>query len=628
VDLILGRRAEGHHDRCHTVRRYERSNAVVGQSTTVIDPAERLRYFLQQDAFAICPMLSARDFVSFCKDRGITTSEEQLERFEKLGILYPIARMKRPWLTHKIEYTDEGRSYMDHGLVNEGESWSGDTLAEWGRWRRGDAADEIELLDEGHLWDPRQKPFQSWSTFHDENGTHTESFYSMFQAYPLEWKLMWLECRVDRSIFVDGVDPTRVGQRMADDIAARVELLHDPMPEDDVAFLAQSLSTRYYPLTQTDRRTFMDTDRRFLWERNGYVRLCVSEIGIDEKELCDHQRQVAMIAQSRDPLHRWYQLVRFIAIDKKKQLTGHAQYAQLLYAIEYMCRMFAKDAFARELDRPDEDHTWKNEDLYGEGIPDDPLRHLEFVVNSYHLNPRPKLILVVEGRCEETIIPRIASEAMGYELSTIGIEIRALGGVGEYTGKKKYEKLGALAKFIDDYHFRQTPVVLLLDREGRVEMVTNNLRNATSKLYPQRMLTKPEYLRIWKRSIEFDNFTQAEIAATLTKLADGNGRFSPEEVAAARDSYDRKEADPLSALFLLKTGRDLEKVAYLQTLADLLIQAVRDVGLEAQMKVRPLLAILDEVIDVARLNHQPVTLDIWKMNQESGYFGAVIAPKT
>jgi hypothetical protein len=407
----------------------------------VIDRSERLRYQLQQDAFAVCPMISAPDFVSFCKDRGINTSQEQLERFEKLGILYPIARMKRPWLTHKIEYIDEGRRYLDHGLLEEGESWPGDTRVGWGWWRMRDAADEIELLDEEHLWDPRQKPFEPWSTFCDDEGhTHTETFCSMFQAYALEWKVMWLESRVDRSIFADGGDPMRIGQLLANSIANRVELLRDPMPQDDVAFLAQLLSTRYYPLTQTDRRTFTLTARRSQWNWYEYARswdaiACAAATGIDENGLRDHQQKVSMVAQNRDPLHRWYQLVRFIALDKKKQLTGKAQYAQLLYSMEHMFRMFAKDAFAVDLDPSDEDRTWRNEDLYGKGIPDGPLRHLEFVVNSYHLNPRPKLILVVEGPSEQVVIPRIVAEAMGHAVSPLGIEVRTLGGVGEYTGK-------------------------------------------------------------------------------------------------------------------------------------------------------------------------------------------------
>jgi hypothetical protein len=597
----------------------------------MIDIGERLRFLITRDAFAICPMLTARDFVSFCKEREIETSEEQLERFEKLGILFPMARIKRPWVTHKVETIDEGRRYRDHGILEEGEAWTGETREEWGRWRMRGVEDEVELLDEGHMWAPTAKPFQAWSAYSDEHGTHTETFYSMFQAYPLEWKRMWLECGVDTSVFADGGDPARIGQRMAESVEVRVEALRGASVQDDIAFLAQALSTRYYPLTRTDRRTFTLSNRRFNWDWYDFVASwnaskSASEIGIEWKELSDRQQTVAMIARSRDPLCRWYQLVRFIAVDKKDQLTGDAQYAQLLYSIEYMFRLFAKDAWAVDLHPPDEGHTWKNEDLYGKGIPDDPLRHLEFVVNSYHLNPRPKLILVVEGVGEEATIPYIAAQAVGHEFSPLGIEVRTLGGVGEYTGKKKYDKLGALEKFIDDYHYRQTPVVVILDREGRVVTVTNNLLQARSKLYPQRMLTKPEYIRLWTRSIEFDNFTHAEIAATLTKLANGNGSFTAEDVADAERAYDRKITDPLSELYRTKTGHDLNKVECLRGLANVLIEAVRETGFEVQAKFRPLLPILEDVINLAALNHQPITRDTWKTNQESGYFGAIVAP--
>ncbi len=595
----------------------------------MLAPADRLRYLLAPDAFAICPMLTAADFVSFCKDRGIATSEDQLERFEKLGILYPIARIKWPWVTHKIETIDEGRQYRDHGILQPEESWSGETREEWGRWSRRDVAADIELFDGGHLWDPRSVSFLPWATHEDDHGTHTETYYSRFQTFPLEWKQMFLDCHVDTSIFSDGADPETVAHELAKSSDDRVGALRNATMQDDVAFVAQALATRYYPLTQTDRRTFTLQGSRFDWNWNDYVMewdaaKFATELGITGSELSDRQQTVAMLAKSRDPLQRWYQLVRFIAVDKKDHLTGKAQYAQLLYSIEYMFRIFCKDAWNIELHPPDEGRTWKNEDLYGKGIPNDPLRHLEYVVNGYNLNPRPKLILVVEGASEKEAIPYIAAQALGHEFSPLGIEVRTLGGVGEYTGTKRYDRYGALEKFIDEYHYRQTPVVILLDREGRVITVTSKLLQARSKLYPQRMLTKAEYVRVWTRNIEFDNFTNSEIAAALTKLADGHGIFSEEDVAEAERAYDRKAADPLGDLYRRKTGRDLNKIDCLRRLADLLIEAVREIGFESQTKVRPLLAILDDVIDLAALNHQPITHSTWKRNQESGYFGAAL----
>jgi hypothetical protein len=595
----------------------------------VIDPSSRLRYLVANDAFAVCGLLATSKFVEFCKERGVGASEEQLERFERLGILFPIARVSWPRVKHKIEFIEERTRYRDHGILREGETWDGDLQEEWGRWRL-DGEGVVELLDEGHLWDPRSRPFEPWTNFRDESGeTHTESFYSMFQCFPVEWKQMWLTGSIDTSIFVGLTERPAMFDQMISLGKETVAALQGLSREDEIAFVCQAVSARYFPLTQTDRRTFVLQERSHIWDWHEFIATwnataIASAIGLTDKTLKDYHQTAGMIAKSRDPLEHWYQLVRFISVDKKKKLKGSAQFAQLLYATEYMLRMFAEEAFGSKLHPPDEGHTWKNSDFYGEGIPEDPLRHLEFVVNDYHLNPRPKLILVVEGPGEEVVIPRLAEQALGSSLPTLGIEVRSLGGVGEFTGRKKLDKLGALEKLIDDYHFRQTVVFVMLDREGRVETVTNKLLAARSKLYPSRMLTCPEYLHLWQRSIEFDNFSHGEIATALTTQCKSVYTFTAEEIADAERKYDQHAADPLSALYTEKVGHGLDKIGCLQALTDILIEAVRDLPYPDLIRARPVLQRIDQVLSLAGLNHQPVTHDSWKRNQESGYFGKVV----
>lgn len=41
------------------------------------------------------------------------TSRKQLERFEELGLFYPVARARHPVVKRKIEYSDDGNSYLD-----------------------------------------------------------------------------------------------------------------------------------------------------------------------------------------------------------------------------------------------------------------------------------------------------------------------------------------------------------------------------------------------------------------------------------------------------------------------------------------------------------------------------------
>ena len=75
----------------------------------------------------------------------------------------------------------------------------------------------------------------------------------------------------------------------------------------------------------------------------------------------------------------------------------------------------------------------------------------EFLTNEYHLNPKPKLILIVEGNGEEEQFPRLSKKLFGYSFSKLGIEVVNIRGVAGFTGRKGLDQYGALEKFIDYY---------------------------------------------------------------------------------------------------------------------------------------------------------------------------------
>ena len=72
-----------------------------------------LKYIIENEFFIICPFLPTDRFVSYCRDRGVRTSREQLEQFEKLEIFYPIARVRYPKIKIKIENIDNGKRYRN-----------------------------------------------------------------------------------------------------------------------------------------------------------------------------------------------------------------------------------------------------------------------------------------------------------------------------------------------------------------------------------------------------------------------------------------------------------------------------------------------------------------------------------
>jgi len=144
-----------------------------------------LQKLIEKEYFLLCSFLTTDQFISYCKDRSIDTSRDQLEQFEKLGIFFPIARIKIPKIKIKIEYTDNRTRYKDLGILNEGEEWHGDIKEEYAHfWFEKSSAGN--WLKEGVLWDPRTRDFEEWNNFYDEDKCEfVVSYYSIFQCYTL-----------------------------------------------------------------------------------------------------------------------------------------------------------------------------------------------------------------------------------------------------------------------------------------------------------------------------------------------------------------------------------------------------------------------------------------------------------
>lgn len=249
------------------------------------------------------------------------------------------------------------------------------------------------------------------------------------------------------------------------------------------------------------------------------------------------------------------------------------------------------------------------------------LKHLEYLVNEYNLNPRPKVILFVEGDGEAAELPKLASSLLGYDFGTAGIEIRALGSVDEFSGDRRLNPHGALPRLVDDFHARQTIVFVILDNENTAKRTRDDLVNARSKIVPERMLTRSDYVHLWDRTFEFDNFSDEEIAQAMTAVAESRYAFEMDEIAQCRAAWDEKPRDHLSALYRAKLQYGLPK-------KELASALMRSVGMHPESEVpatgepkRPIVRLLKTVIRLAVANHQPESNEGWLLNQKTGYFG-------
>ena len=107
---------------------------------------------------------------------------------------------------------------------------------------------------------------------------------------------------------------------------------------------------------------------------------------------------MSLRARNCDPLEKWHDLVQFVSLEEKKRLKDEALLAQTFYDMDVMLRLFYKDLTGEDLSKEKGINSRWEERVYGEGVPDSNMVFLEYLTNEFHLNPRPKLILIVEAK--------------------------------------------------------------------------------------------------------------------------------------------------------------------------------------------------------------------------------------
>jgi len=581
-----------------------------------------IKKLIEEELFIQCPLISSDRFLDYCKKRDISVTKEKLELYEKLEIFYPIARVEVPKFKVKVEYVENGTKYRDLGALQEGEEWSGDAKETYGHfwWEKNIAK---EFYSEGFLWSPEDRPFMPWNDFYDKELMYKkiESFYSIFQIYHLLMieKITSLKLSLACWSTYDEETIENHVLRIKDMAKTNLELFkREENFEEEINSVCQIISNRYFPETQTDRRTINVSNPSHYhdWSWWKYCREWnpaqeLFSMGMAEDRIKKYQEIMAVRARTYDPIEDWHDLVQFVSVEKKKRLKKEAQLAQSFYAMEMMLRLFYKDLTGVDLsEEKGINYKWR-ERVYGEGVPDSNMLFLECLANQFHLNPRPKLILVVEGESEYQQIPRLA-EAIGPSFDTLGIRIEHLGGIGEFTS-------GKVERFIDHYHNLQTIVYLMLDNENNAVQFKNKTVKRKSKYSEsKRYITSDDYIFLWDTCFELDNFSDSEIAYAMSSILDVYS-FTENEIAECRENFG-KQGDIISSLFKTKTNMDLNKPLLAERLIDNLIEDLDNEFIKGKPK-RKLIKKLEEIVDLARKNYQPHSFDIWKENQASGYIG-------
>lgn len=592
-----------------------------------------LEALTEHEAYRVCRLLTMDQFIKFCSERGISIHKERLLRFEELGIFYPILRIYKPDIQIKVEYVEGGRRYRDLGQLKEGELWEGDLRDEIAQFSF--ASRYVQSWKaEGFVWNPKCSKNPHMESITSEPRRH-EAYFSRFQIFHLASLVNSWTCSVSIEGYLEAEDATKGRKTLQEQLAEAAKAYLEIETKDEnyrgiAAYIAQFISDRYFPQTQTDERriTTSSGDLDFPdWGWHQYARgwnpqIVHTVFELDKESLGRTYRALCTELKHADPLVRWANLVRFVKVNKRKELKGKALYAQTVLAMAAMLRRLHKDLYEEELEEPYEVYTQIFNRVPDILPSDDPLTSLGLVMNDFGLNPQPNLVLFLEGKTEYEIVPLIIDKLFGASPSVFGIEILNFKGINNVTGGRK-DTYSALCRQIDYLHHHQIICMVIADNEGENIRNLERLPKAHSIHSDDRYVTRKEYIKIWKRSFEFDNFSNKEIAATLAAL--GGKPFTQKEVAACRKEASspvpKKGAKKrtLATLYEEKTGRGLDKLKH----AELLVEEMFKDTSEKSYEERPICKFLIKVAERASRNHKPITQSSWEYNQKTGYLGTL-----
>lgn len=562
-------------------------------------PNKPASLLLQNDCVFAVPFLKRDDFIKYCKARSLDVSIDRLDRLEKYSLFTPVFRVfAKDEITHKLSFPN----------------------ADIRNWVKSGALIDTVFTDTKY-------------DFQDLNRDETEAFYSPFQIDWLSHILtaftmnFHLDLFLNGNVEVDLVEREKRWQEICDGSAQRWQKhqFRRALP-----ILCHFIANRYYAHTQSNKRQILipssTSENLWMlvsgsnWDWHDYARSFdsknVEEIfDLTPQKLKHAYKALGASASFCDPLDKWANLVEFASLKKKQALKGKALRAQSYRDAANMLRLLHKDLYGEEL-RP-------THQIFGEVINhfpelearEDVRKHLEFVVNQYDLNPRPKLVLFVEGESELVLINAIFHNYYGYHPGRAGIELVNLRGVNNATGDKRADKFRAIIRLVDYLHHQQTMTFLILDRENYAKKLKANVAKAKSLHGEERLAVPKEHIVLWKTALEFDNFSDIEIAKAMSDLAGDNSTFKREDVKECRQS--ENAGKNLSNLYKAKIGYGLEK----PKLAGVLAKTLLDPKTRRLPKNRPIIKILNKVRLRAARNPFPTRQDTWELNQQSYWLG-------
>jgi hypothetical protein len=447
---------------------------------------------MMNSRFPVSNLLNSKDFLKYLSVRGFSTTEKELEYYDKLGLLRPALRLRRPKL-NETNYPYFKYKYVGTDIF---------------------ALQYYNTI--GLIEFPTDGDFQPWPKYIQDD-EDTWLFYHPYQIlqiehipfdinYPL--KTHKIEILSNKQNLVDICD--RINQSIKQTKNSQIS---NWIPRVGLLILLDDYYGRCVkksiPLNPFD--LVPATEKRIHlrnWAKTFSPVHALMLCGMKIEQLEEYYTSLSLHARKIDPISEWFLLQRLIKKSRRNDLKNKALLAQEYYGYIFMVGQFIWDISHKKMPEPDDvcrsdSGKWK-ERIYGDPF-DYNTKKTQSQILKYFLVDRPiELVIIVEGETEEKVIELIL-EARGVDRESDGFFVYNIQGQNNLLHLKP---LFRVSQLIDITIF------------GMVD----NDRNVNNKIQKMKQYArdlgyeKDIRIHIWNKDFETDNFGIENVVCKVNQI--------------------------------------------------------------------------------------------------------------
>lgn len=574
-----------------------------------------LRYYFEKDLYLQNPPMNMKNFINFCKKRGIKIDKSNLEDLEKKKLFFPIFRVSNIYNPISEQFVAPSFSGRSHDEL-------------------------ISYLNSGNIYIPQDNEFIEFEKFKDSETSSLKiySYYSNFQIWPLI-KILKDEKR---------------GSYLNSNFDNLVNLL--------------TAVQIYAPYGRSNlRRINLKTEKNYFYQKLEEFDLdeVLNLINLDSDDL--YKAYAVICSKLRGLLGSddLIQLWKNISWSKKDNCIGHTRLGVEYLQWAMMLKRCIEDYLHHEIFDVDEvngdwekvrDELPSNEtgrtqrgvrnDRYTNRLNDEyefrlNRKKLYYLANSLTLDYHPRVNIFVEGDTEEVMIPKFF-ELYGYNFWDSGFEIVNIEGITKYySGNIEFQKSDEKIDKIIINNFRNLIMFnlnlwqvipffigdnendigkklkegIIFDKKSLIQQFTNSsFRKVENEIIEEygdvNDAMIEEWVHIWKYDFELDNFKSSELQVAINDVCRTD--YSLEDIQKIYDACENGEKVGINSL-----GKRIKrnKIAINEKALENLVNYYEETNDEGIFE-RPIFKVIEKLFDIYDNNHQPVNTNHALKNRE------------